>query len=48
VTSLSAEAGRPVTVADALPAAERHLAAVFDATIVARTDGIAAFAAAAG
>jgi lipoyl(octanoyl) transferase len=32
VTTLSAEAGRPVTVADALPAAERHLADMLGAT----------------
>jgi lipoyl(octanoyl) transferase len=34
VTSLSAETGRPVTVADVLPVAERHLAAAFGATSV--------------
>jgi lipoyl(octanoyl) transferase len=44
VTSLSAEAGRRVTVADALPVAERHLAEVFGATHVTSTDGLAAVA----
>ena len=37
VTSLSAETGRPITVADVLPVAERELARVLDATSV---DGI--------
>jgi lipoyl(octanoyl) transferase len=37
VTSLSAEAGRPVRVADVLPAAERHLAAALGAASVSRT-----------
>jgi lipoyl(octanoyl) transferase len=36
VTSLSAEAGRPITVADALPVAERELARVLGAPSVAR------------
>jgi len=38
VTSLSAEAGRPVTVADVTGLAERHLAAVFGATAWRRAD----------
>jgi lipoyl(octanoyl) transferase len=40
VTSLSAEAGRPVTVAEVVPAVERQLAAVFGAVSVVRTDGL--------
>jgi lipoyl(octanoyl) transferase len=40
VTSLSAETGRPVTVADVLPVAERQLAAAFGATEVRRTTGL--------
>jgi lipoyl(octanoyl) transferase len=40
VTSLSAEAGRPVGVADVLPAAERHLAAALGAVSVRRTEGV--------
>jgi lipoyl(octanoyl) transferase len=40
VTSLSAEAGRPVGVADALPAAEHHLAAAFGAVSVSRIEGL--------
>jgi lipoyl(octanoyl) transferase len=39
VTSLSAETRRPVTVADALPVAERELAKVLDATSVTRIFG---------
>ena len=39
VTSLSAEAGRRITVTDALPAVERQLAVVFGATSVRRTEG---------
>jgi lipoyl(octanoyl) transferase len=38
VTSLSAETGRPVTVADVLPVAERHLTAAFGATSVRYTE----------
>jgi lipoyl(octanoyl) transferase len=40
VTSLSAEAGRTVTVAEVLPAAEHHLAAVLGAVSVSRTEGL--------
>jgi lipoyl(octanoyl) transferase len=40
VTSLSAEAGRAVTVADVLPVAERELARVLGATSVARIAGL--------
>jgi lipoyl(octanoyl) transferase len=40
VTTLSAEAGRPVTVADVLPAAERHLAAALGAVSVTSTAGL--------
>jgi lipoyl(octanoyl) transferase len=40
VTSLSAEAGRRVTVADALPVVERHLARVFRAVGVTRRNGL--------
>ena len=39
VTSLSAETGRRITVADVLPAVERELAAQFGAVSVVRTDG---------
>jgi lipoyl(octanoyl) transferase len=38
VTSLSAEAGRRVSVADALPVVERHLARVLEATSVRSID----------
>jgi lipoyl(octanoyl) transferase len=41
VTSLSAETGRAVTVADVLPVAEHALAVAFGATSVSRTDGLA-------
>lgn len=41
VTSLSAEAGRPVTVADMTSRVERHLAAVLGATSWRRVTGIA-------
>ena len=40
VTSLSAEAGRAVTVADVLPAAERHLATALGAVTISRTEGL--------
>jgi lipoyl(octanoyl) transferase len=40
VTSLSAEAGRPVTVADVLEPVERHLAELLGATVTARTDDL--------
>jgi lipoyl(octanoyl) transferase len=40
VTSLSAEAGRPVTVADVLPVVERELARVLGATSVERVTGL--------
>jgi lipoyl(octanoyl) transferase len=40
VTSLSAEAGRPVCVADVLEPAERHLADLLGATVTTRTDGL--------
>ena len=40
VTSLSAEAGTLITVADVIPVAERQLASVFGATGVTRTDGL--------
>jgi lipoyl(octanoyl) transferase len=40
VTSLSAETGKPVTVADVLPVVERHLAQVFGAVCVQRIDGL--------
>jgi lipoyl(octanoyl) transferase len=40
VTSLSVEAGRPVTVADTLDAVERHFAAAFGASTVRRADGL--------
>jgi lipoyl(octanoyl) transferase len=39
VTSLSAEAGRRITVTDVLPAVERQLATIFGATSVRRTEG---------
>jgi len=48
VTSLSAEAGRPITVADVLPVAERELARVLDATSVSRITGLPAALAGAG
>jgi lipoyl(octanoyl) transferase len=38
VTSLSAEAGRPVTVAEVIPLAEHHLAAVFSPQSWRRAD----------
>jgi lipoyl(octanoyl) transferase len=40
VTSLSAAAGRAVTVADVLPVAEHHLAAALGAVSVLRADGL--------
>ena len=40
VTSLSAEAGRPITVTDVLPVAERELARVLGATSVMRIAGL--------
>jgi lipoyl(octanoyl) transferase len=40
VTTLSAEAGREVTVADVLDPAERHLADLLGATAVTRVDGL--------
>jgi hypothetical protein len=40
VTSLSAETGRRITVADVLPAVERELTAAFGAVSVMRTDGL--------
>ena len=46
VTSLSAEAGRPVTVADVLPVVETHLAAVLGATAVRTTGSLASLVAA--
>jgi lipoyl(octanoyl) transferase len=42
VTSLSAEAGRRITVADVLPVAERELARVLDATSIAKITGLPA------
>ena len=42
VTSLSAEAGRRITVADVLPVAERELARVLGATSVAKITGLPA------
>jgi lipoyl(octanoyl) transferase len=39
VTSLSAEAGRRITVTDVLPEVERQLATIFGATSVRRTEG---------
>jgi lipoyl(octanoyl) transferase len=39
VTTLSAEAGRPVTVADVLEPVERHLAGLLGATVVTRVAG---------
>jgi len=39
VTSLSAEAGRPVTVADVIPVVERQLAAAFGAVSIRHADG---------
>jgi lipoyl(octanoyl) transferase len=44
VTSLTAEAGRPITVADALPVAERELARVLAPTGVSRIAGPPALA----
>jgi lipoyl(octanoyl) transferase len=41
VTSLSAETGRRVAVADVTAAAEHHLAAVLGATTWRRVDGVA-------
>jgi lipoyl(octanoyl) transferase len=40
VTTLTAEAGRPVTVADALEPVERHLASLLGATTVRRINGM--------
>ncbi len=40
VTSLSAEAGRPVSVTEVLPAAEHHLAAALGAVSVRCADGL--------
>jgi lipoyl(octanoyl) transferase len=40
VTSLSAEAGRRISVADVLPVTERALATVFGAASVSRSDGL--------
>ena len=40
VTSLSAEAGRPITVADVLPVVEHELARVLGATSVERVTGL--------
>ena len=40
VTSLSAEAGRRITVTDVLPEVERQLAMIFGATTVRRTEGL--------
>jgi lipoyl(octanoyl) transferase len=40
VTTLSAESGRPVSVADALDSVERHLAAALGATAVRRVEGV--------
>ncbi len=40
VTSLSVEVGRTVTVAEVLPAAERHLADALGAVRFSRTDGL--------
>jgi lipoyl(octanoyl) transferase len=45
VTTLSAEAGREVTVADVLGPAERHLADLLGATAVTRVDGLPSAAA---
>jgi lipoyl(octanoyl) transferase len=47
VTSLSAEAGRRITVADVLPAVEQELARVLGATSVERVTGLPAMHAAA-
>jgi lipoyl(octanoyl) transferase len=44
VTSLSAEAGRPITVADTLPVMEGHLAAALEHPTWRRIDGAAALA----
>jgi lipoyl(octanoyl) transferase len=48
VTSLSAEAGRPVTVADALPAMEGHLVAALGYSAGRRIDGAAELAGVSG
>lgn len=40
VTSLSAEAGRPITVAEVIPVVERHLAAAFGAVSVTHAEGL--------
>jgi lipoyl(octanoyl) transferase len=40
VTSLSAEAGRPITIADVIPVVERHLTAAFDAVSVTHAEGL--------
>ncbi|HEY2551174.1 MAG TPA: lipoyl(octanoyl) transferase LipB [Streptosporangiaceae bacterium] len=47
VTSLTAETGRQITVADVLPVAQRHLADVLGATSVEVVDGLPAMAPAA-
>lgn len=47
VTTISAELGRPVTVADVRPRLERHLADVLGATEYSHTDGTALLAGAA-
>jgi len=44
VTSLSAEAGEPVSVADVVPAVERHLARVLGAVAVSEVDGLPEYA----
>jgi len=44
VTSLSAEAGQPVSVADVVPAVERHLARVLGAVAVTEVDGLPEYA----
>jgi lipoyl(octanoyl) transferase len=41
VTSLTVESGRPVTVTDALPVVERHLATAFGVGRVRITDDVA-------
>jgi lipoyl(octanoyl) transferase len=40
VTSLSAEAGTPITVSDVMPVVERHLAAAFGAVSVRQAEGL--------
>jgi len=40
VTSLSAEAGRPITVTDVIPVVERHLAGAFGAVSVTHAEGL--------